>query len=183
VRWLAALLTAAALAGCGGTASTSAFGETTLALGPEPSADEAGVYLATERDYDGGEGVELELTREGPADFRLVARPPAGCVAVLAVVRPAKLVLCADEVTLREERAKVVAVARGLARGYLQAQREPDEAVEAMLTQVPGLDRDELSAQVDDAVATWTAGARYFGELAPGPGRDPSVAADAATGP
>jgi hypothetical protein len=152
-------------------------------LGPQPSADEAGVYLATGRDYDGGEGIELELTREDEADFRLVERPPAGCVAVLAVVRPAKLVLCADEVTLQEERAKVVALARALARGYLQAQREPDEAVEAMLTQVEGLDRDELSAQLDDAVPTWTAGASYFGELAPGPGRDPSVAADAATEP
>ena len=35
-------------------------------------------------------------------------------------------------------------------------------------------------AQVDEAAATWTAGAKFFGELARGPGRDPSVARDAA---
>jgi hypothetical protein len=104
-------------------------------------------------------------------------------VAVLAIVRPAKLVLCADEVTLQDERPKVLAVARALGRGYRQAQLEPDEAVEAMLGQVPGLDRDRLSTQMDDDVPAWTAGARYFGELAPGPGRDPTVAGEAATGP
>jgi ABC-type nitrate/sulfonate/bicarbonate transport system substrate-binding protein len=177
----AVLLVSLCLAGCGGTGSTGAFGEVTLALPPTPSADETGVYFATERGYDDAEGVELELTRDAgePADFRLVSDPPEGCVAVLAVVRPDKLVLCADELVLEEERDKVVAVARALRRGYTQAQLEPTEAVAAMTGQVEGLDRDELSTQLDAAAPTWTAGARYFGELAPGPGRDPSVAADA----
>jgi ABC-type nitrate/sulfonate/bicarbonate transport system substrate-binding protein len=180
VRLVALLLALLAVGACGGTASTGSFGETTLLLGPTPTADEAGVHLAAARGYDGGEGVELEVTREGEAaDFRLVERPPAGCIAVLAIVRPAKLVLCADEITLQDERPKVVAVARALRRGYTQAQIEPDAAVEAMLAEVPGLDRNALSTQLDAAVPTWTAGAPYFGELAPGPGRDSSIARDA----
>jgi ABC-type nitrate/sulfonate/bicarbonate transport system substrate-binding protein len=179
VRLPAVLLSLIALVGCGGTGTTSSFGEVKLVLPPEPSADEAGVYLATARGYDEAEGVELQLARSGDGDFRLVARPPAGCVAVLAVVRPDRLVLCADRFTLSDERPEVVAVARALRRGYTQAQLEPDEAVEAMLEQVDGLKRDELSAAMDDAVPSWTAGAAYFGELAPGRGRDPSIAADA----
>ncbi len=144
-----------------------------------PGADEAGVFLATARGYDTAEGVTLDVAREGTADFRLVATPPKGCVAVMAVVRPAKLVLCADEITLQDERPKVLAVVRALTRGYTQAQMEPDEAVEAMTSQVPGLDRTQLSTQLDEVSSTWTAGAPYFGELARGPGRDPTVVPDA----
>jgi hypothetical protein len=148
-------------------------------LGDTPGADEAGVFLATTRGYDTAEGVTLQVTRDGTADFRLVASPPKGCIAVLAVVRPAKLVLCADEITLQDERPKVLAVVRALSRGYTQAQMEPDEAVAAMSGQVPGLDRDQLSTELDEAASTWTAGAPYFGELAAGPGRDPTVVPDA----
>jgi ABC-type nitrate/sulfonate/bicarbonate transport system substrate-binding protein len=175
VRLSAVLLVCVIVAGCGGTASTSRFGDVPLAIGSAPGADEVGVYFATARGYDDAEGVQLELTQER-ADLRLVERPPSGCIAVLAVVRPAKLVLCADEITLQDERPKVMAVARALRRGYLQAQLEPDEAVAAMVEQVPGLDRDRLSTDLDAAAPTWTAGAPYFGELAPGPGRDPSIA-------
>jgi ABC-type nitrate/sulfonate/bicarbonate transport system substrate-binding protein len=175
VRIPAVLLACVIVAGCGGTASTSRFGEVPLSLASSPGADEAGVYFATARGYDEAEGVELRLTQDR-ADFRLVAQPPEGCIAVLAVVRPQKLVLCADEVTLQDERPKVLAVARALRRGYLQAQMEPDEAVAAMVEQVPSLDRDRLSTDLDAAAPTWTAGAPYFGELAPGPGRDPSIA-------
>ena len=45
--------------------------------------------------------------------------------------------------------------------------------------QVPGLDADALSTELDAVAPTWTAGAPYFGELAAGPGVDPTVAADA----
>ena len=73
----------------------------------------------------------------------------------------------------------MLAVARALARGYTQAQVEPEEAVNAMTEADPELDREQLSTELDDAAATWTAGAKFFGELAPGPGRDPSVSRDA----
>lgn len=179
MRISALLLAVLILAGCGGTQSTGSFGDVPLVLGDTPGADEAGVFLATARGYDTAEGVTLEVAREGIADFRLVASPPEGCIAVLAVVRPAKLVLCADEITLQDERPKVLAVVRALTRGYTQTQMEPDEAVEAMTRQVPGLDRDQLSTQLDEVAPTWTAGAPYFGEIARGPGRDPTVVPDA----
>ena len=66
-------------------------------------------------------------------------------MAVLAIVRPDKLVLCADEITLQDERDKVLAVARALKRGYMQAQLEPEEAVAAMTEADPALDREQLS--------------------------------------
>jgi hypothetical protein len=76
----------------------------------------------------------------------------------------------------------VLAVVRALTRGYTQAQLEPDEAVAAMAGQVPGLDRNRLSTQLDEVASTWTAGAPYFGALAAGPGRDPTVVPDARAG-
>ncbi len=170
------------LAGCGGVQGSSQFGDVSLLLQDTPGADEAGVYLATQRGYDEAEGVTLQVTRSGMADFRLVETPPKGCIAVMAVVRPSKLVLCADEITLQDERPKVLAVVRALTRGYEQAQIEPDEAVAAMDGQVPGVSEGKLSAELDQVAPTWTAGAPYFGELSAGPGRDPTVARDARKG-
>ena len=173
------MIAALALAGCGGVQSSSSFGDVALVLGDTPSADEAGVFLATARGYDAAEGVTLDVTRSGDADFRLVTTPPPGCVVVMPVVRPTELVLCADEITLQDERPKVLAVVRALSRGYTQAQLEPDAAVSAMDGQVPGLDRDQLSTELDKVASTWTAGAPYFGALSAGPGRDPTVVPDA----
>jgi hypothetical protein len=172
-------LTTVALAGCGGVQGSSQFGDVPIVLADKPSADEAGVYLATARGYDTAEGVTLEVARSGTADFRLVTTPPEGCIAVMAIVRPAKLVLCADEITLQDERPKVLAVVRALTRGYTQSQLEPDEAVAAMNGQVPGLTHDQLSTELDAVAPTWTAGAAYFGELSAGPGVDPTIARDA----
>jgi ABC-type nitrate/sulfonate/bicarbonate transport system substrate-binding protein len=179
VRSAALFITALALAACGGVQSSSQFGDVALVLQDKPSADEAGVYLATARGFDEAEGVTFKLARSGDADFRLVTTPPEGCVTVMAIVRPTKLVLCADEITLQDERPKVLAVVRALTRGYTQAQLEPDEAVAAMHGQVPGLSHDQLSSELDAVAPTWTAGAKFFGELTAGPGRDPTVAADA----
>jgi len=81
------------LAGCGGTQSTGEFGDVPIVLGDTPTADEAGVYLATERGYDTAEGVTLEPTRDGNADFRLVASPPKGCIAGILAEHPDVVVL------------------------------------------------------------------------------------------
>ena len=143
-----------------------------------PGADEAGVYFATAARLRHAEGVELRARTLGQR--RLPARRATrrtGCVAVLAIVRPGQ----ARAVRGRGDPAGRARQGRGRrARAARAATRrrscEPDEAVGAMVEQVPELDRDELSTQLDAAAATWTAGAQYFGELAPGPGRDPSVA-------
>jgi hypothetical protein len=85
------------LAGCGATGSTGEFGEVKLALPPAASANDVGVFFASSRGYDEAEGVTLEPTRDqSTADFRITSRPPDGCVAVLAIVQPDKVVLCVD---------------------------------------------------------------------------------------
>jgi len=163
-RTLPALL-ALLLAGCGGAGTTGQFGEVPLLLPAMASANDIGVYFANARGYDEAVGVTLQPQRSGQADFRITRKPPPGCVAVAAIVQPDKLVLCVDKFILSDERDKVQAVVDALSRGYTQAQLEPDEAAQAM---------DGMSATaVEDAAPTWTAGAKHFGQLRPGPGRDP----------
>lgn len=176
---LAPILLVLLLAGCGATQSASQFGDVALRLPSSASADDVGVYFAKARTYDEGDGVTLLLSRDGDADFRITDAPPPGCITVMAIVPPDKLVLCVDEVILQDERQKVVAVVRGLMRGYEQAQLEPDEALSAMTSQVPEADATELAAELDDAIPAWTAGQPYFGAVQRGPERDSSVASDA----
>jgi hypothetical protein len=176
VRVWACLAVAFALAGCGGSDSGGSYGDAVLSLGGRPGAEDAGIYLATQRGYDTAVGVTLRVRRSGAAEFRLLRRPRGRWVAVMAVVRPARLLLCADRSTLEDDRGKVVAVVQALQRGYAQAQLEPDEAVAAMVAQVPGLDAARVSARLDDVAPTWSAGAAFIGQLAPGPGRDATIA-------
>jgi hypothetical protein len=89
VRCSALLALVLLLAGCGSTGSAGEFGDATLALGGRPGAEDAGVYLATQRGYDTAEGVSLRLQDSGDAEFRLVPRPAGRWVAVMAIVRPA----------------------------------------------------------------------------------------------
>jgi ABC-type nitrate/sulfonate/bicarbonate transport system substrate-binding protein len=176
VRVWAGLAVAFALAGCAGSGGAGSYGDAVLSLGGRPSAEDAGIYLAMQRGYDTAVGVSLRVARHGAAEFRLLPRPAGRWVAVMAVVRPARLLLCVDRSTLRDERAKVVAVVQALQRGYAQAQLEPDEAVAAMVAQVPGLDAARVSARMDDVAPTWSEGAAFIGQLAPGPGRDATIA-------
>jgi ABC-type nitrate/sulfonate/bicarbonate transport system substrate-binding protein len=155
-----AIAALALLAGCGGVQGSSQFGEVPIVVGSGP--DTVGVVFAIQRGYDEAEGVELKPSDSG--DFRITDKPSKGCIAVLAIVQPDKLVLCVDEVILQDERPKVEAVAAALTRGYTQAQLEPDEAAAAANTD---------ANTVEDAAPRWTAGAKRFGELKPGPGRDP----------
>lgn len=172
-------LLALIFAGCGSTQTASQFGDVPIVLPARLSADDAGVYFATYRTYDEGEGVTLVPSREGDADFRITDAPPSGCITVMAIVPPDKLLLCADEVILQDERSKVLAVVRALQRGYLQAQKEPEEALSAITAQEPDADRDALAAELDDAAPAWTAGQPFMGAIERGPGRDSSVARDA----
>ena len=135
-------------AGCGATQTASSFGEVKLVLPAQVSANDAAVYFATSRTYDEGEGTELLLSKEGDADFRITSYPPEGCVTVMAIVPPDKLVLCVDEVILQDDRERVLAVGRALQRGYTQAQLEPDEAISAMTSQIEGADQAALLAEL-----------------------------------
>ncbi len=189
MRTCALLALLAALAGCGGEASTGSFGDATLVLGARPAAVHAGIYLATARDYDEGYGVNLTVLpgrRDGAAaldrgEADLAILPPrevrGDLVGVMAVRQQPLLVLCVTRASLDDDRGKVRAVVRALQRGYTQAQLEPDAAVEAMVSQVPGVSRARLSREVDDVAASWTEGASFYGELPRGPRYDRSVAA------
>jgi hypothetical protein len=176
---LAPILLALIFAGCGATQTASQFGDVPLRLPAQESANDAGVYLATYRTYDEGEGAELVLSREGDADFRLTADPPPGCITVMAVVPPDRLVLCVDEVILQDDRARVLAVVRALQRGYAQAQREPEEAINAMTAQIEGADREALLAELDRDAARWTAGQPFLGAVRRGTATDSSIAREA----
>ena len=178
-RWGLVLLIGL-LAGCGG-GSTGEFGDVTLALDSPPDANDAGVYLASERGYDQAEGVTFKIVRGGPSDFSLRTdadlRRSKDLVGVMAIVQPAKLVLCVPRETLSEQRDMVAAAVRALQRGYEQAQLEPDEAVQAMAQGVPGLDAARISAQLDSVSPSWSAGAPFLGALPAGREFDRSVAA------
>ena len=174
MRIPALLLALIALAGCG-SGGGGEFGDVKVVLPPQANANDIGVFFASARGYDEALGVTLQPLRSGQADFRVVTKPASDCTAVMTIVRPDKLFLCVDPFILRDSRDEVVAVVRALSRGYTRAQMEPAEAVAAM----PDVDATKLSAELDAAAPTWTAGAPYFGQLAAGPDRDPSVAADA----
>jgi ABC-type nitrate/sulfonate/bicarbonate transport system substrate-binding protein len=180
VRRLAVLLLVTALAGCGGARSTGSFGDVTVALGSSPGANDVGVYLAQARGFDEAEGVSFKLVNDRP-DLRLMSdaelRRSPGWVGVMAIVQPAKLVLAVRRDTLDDERAMVAASVRALQRGYLQAQLEPEEAVQAMASQVPGLDVAAVLSELDQAAPRWSAGAPFLGALPAGREFDRSVAA------
>lgn len=180
VRARALVLAALLLAGCGGAGSSGEFGDVTLALDSTPDANDVGVYLASARGYDEAEGLTLKVVATGPSEFSLRSdaslRRAGDLVGVMAIVQPAKLVLCVPRETLSEQRGMVAAAVRVLQRGYQQAQLEPDAAVQAMVQALPGLDTSALSAQLDRDSPSWSAGAPFLGALPAGREFDRSVA-------
>jgi len=176
---LAVLLLVTAIAGCGGARSTGSFGDVTLALDSAPGANDVGVYMAQARGFDEAEGVSFKVAHDRP-DLQLMSdaelRRSPEWVGVMAIVQPAKLVLAVRRDTLDEQRGLVAASVRALQRGYLQAQLEPDEAVQAMAAQVPGLDTAAVLSQLDSAAPAWSAGAPFLGALPAGREFDRSVA-------
>jgi ABC-type nitrate/sulfonate/bicarbonate transport system substrate-binding protein len=102
------------------------------------------------------EGVALKRRRPGFTEFR---------VDDFGAPSYPELVLCVTRTTLEERGPLVRAVIRGLQRGYIQAQAEPDSAVGALVEEARGSDRGELAAQLDAVSPAFTAGARAPGEL------------------
>jgi putative hydroxymethylpyrimidine transport system substrate-binding protein len=102
------------------------------------------------------EGVALKQRRPGTREFRV---DDYGAPAY------PELVLCVTRQTLDERRPVVRAAIRGLQRGYLAAQDDPESALSAITAAAPELDRDALAPQLDAVAPAFTAGARTYGEL------------------
>ena len=86
-------LPAPVLAGCGGDRRpTSRFGEVALELSRAAERRRRGRVLRHgARPTTRAKASSWCCQGEGDADFRIIERPPEGCIAVLAVVRPDKL--------------------------------------------------------------------------------------------
>jgi ABC-type nitrate/sulfonate/bicarbonate transport system substrate-binding protein len=102
------------------------------------------------------EGVAVHAKRPSAREFRVDdhGAPPYP-----------ELVLVVRGRTLEERRPAVLGLIRALQRGYEEAQKDPESAVNAMAERDPSLDAATLAAQVDAVSAAWTAGARAYGEL------------------
>ena len=105
------------------------------------------------------EGVALKARRPGFHEFR---------VDDFGAPSYPELVLATTRRTLMDRGPVVRAAIRALQRGYTQAQAEPDEAVQALVSAVHDADQDAISAQLDEVAPAFTAGARYVGQLRPG---------------
>ena len=102
------------------------------------------------------EGVALRRRRPGTREFRVdeFGAPPYP-----------ELVLATARTTLEDDPAVVRATVAALRRGYEEAQRDPESAVEALLEANPGLERDAITRQLDAVGPAFTGDAAHFGEL------------------
>jgi len=169
---------------CGGTA-TGGIKDATLVLGGRPDAVHVGIFTATAREFDTGEGVKLAV-RSDRAPLRALARGTAqlavvplaavarerasDVVCVLALVqRPVAGVgepmLCTTRATVQDQPEVVSGTVAALRRGYDEAIRDPELAVETLLRAAPGLRREAVTARLRAVSPAFTAGARRFGEL------------------
>ena len=103
------------------------------------------------------EGVELR--RRAPGRFREFRVDDHGAPSY------PELVLSVTRETLRDERDMVEGTIAALRRGYEEALRDPELAVEALVSRVRGADRELILAELRALGAAFTAGASRFGEL------------------
>ncbi len=98
------------------------------------------------------EGVALRRRAPGTRDFR---------VDEFGAPAYPELLLATARTTLDEEPALVRATVAALRRGYEEALRDPESAVEALLRRNPGLDRAEVGRQFAAVEPAFTAGAPF----------------------
>ncbi len=104
------------------------------------------------------EGVALRAQRPGVREFR---------VDEFGAPRYPELVLVVNRTLLEDEPSVVRAIIRTLQRGYVETQRDPESAVQAMIDTEPGLDREALAAQLDAVAPAFQAGVPAYGLLDP----------------
>ena len=102
------------------------------------------------------EGVALRARRPQIREFRVEQfGAPAYPELVLTVTRE----------TLQDRASLVRASVAALARGYEEVLSDPENGVSTLVAAVEGLDRDQIQRELDALSASFTAGARGFGEL------------------
>ena len=102
------------------------------------------------------EGLALKAQRPQTREFRVEEfGAPAYPELVLAVTRE----------TRQDHPALVRATVAALARGYEEVLSDPENGVSTLLDAIDGLDRDQVQRELDAVSASFTAGARGFGEL------------------
>lgn len=104
------------------------------------------------------EGVALRR-RGGPGRFREFRVDEFGAPSY------PELVLCVTRETLRDDADMVDGVVAALRRGYEEALRDPELAVETLVRRNRGLDRALVLEELRALGPAFTAGARRFGEL------------------
>lgn len=76
-----------------------------------------------------------------------------------------ELVLSVTRETLRDEPGTVRATVEALARGYSEVVIDPENATATLVDAVNGLERAAVKRELDAVSPSFTAGARFFGEL------------------
>jgi putative hydroxymethylpyrimidine transport system substrate-binding protein len=104
------------------------------------------------------EGLALRDRLEGAREFR---------VDEFGAPAYPELVLCATRRTLDEQPELVTGAVAALRRGYEEALRDPESAVETMLRRVDGLDREQTLAGLRAVQPAFTAGVPRYGVLDP----------------
>jgi ABC-type nitrate/sulfonate/bicarbonate transport system substrate-binding protein len=102
------------------------------------------------------EGVALKRRRPGIREFR---------VDDYGAPSYPELVLCVNRTTLEDRLPEVRGIVRALQRGYVETEADPESAIEAMMSQVDGLDRSALEAQMSAVQPDFAAGVRTYGTL------------------
>lgn len=102
------------------------------------------------------EGVALKARRPDVREFR-VDRYGAPSYP--------ELVLVTARTTLQDDLGEVKATVKALRRGYEEALKDPQSAIEALLEADPALRRATMEAQFEAVSPSFTAGSRRFGEL------------------
>jgi ABC-type nitrate/sulfonate/bicarbonate transport system substrate-binding protein len=166
--------------GCGGSVGTgSADADLTLLLGEPPSGVHAGIFLATARGFDEAEGIDLDVRGAGDPvrllrrdrvqavllDREAVEGSRAVCVMALTQTPEPDRFVCVSRTLLDTSRAEVAALVRAIQRGYSEAVVDPESAVQAVLSARPGLALESVTAELDEALPSFSAGVPAIGFL------------------
>ena len=103
------------------------------------------------------EGVELQRRRPGFKVFKVGDYGAPSYPELVLVVRRSQL---------EDDPGLVKGLIRTLQRGYLEAEADPESAVQAMTSQEEGLDQASLTAQMDAVQPAFSAGSGTYGLLA-----------------